>query len=129
VVAYLFLVWLIPAKSQPTWVQEARSKPVLQGTGDWLLSVLPDDPEGTILKRLKKPKDTEEGSPTDAPVAPGAAPGQRSELNAPARVAADSRSLNQSINQARSQNPESSYKRNDRQGFDQLIESTSGSPR
>jgi membrane protein required for colicin V production len=123
VVAYLFLVWLIPAKSQPTWVQEARSRPVLQGTGDWLLSVLPDDPEGTILKRLKKPKDGEEGSPADAPAAPGAAPavpGQRSGLNAPARVAAD---------QSRSQNPESSYKRNDRQGFDQLIESTGGSPR
>jgi membrane protein required for colicin V production len=123
VVAYLFLVWLIPAKSQPTWVQEARSRPVLQGTGDWLLSVLPDDPEGTILKRLKKPKDGEEGSPADAPAAPGASPvpgpatGQRSGLNAPARVAAGS------------QNPESSYKRNDRQGFDQLIESTSGSPR
>ena len=119
VVAYLFLVWLIPAKSQPSWVQEARSKPVLQGTGDWLLSVLPDDPEGTILKRLKKPKDGDEGSPADTPAAPGAtpAPGQRSGLNAPARVAAGS------------QSPESSYKRNDRQGFDQLIESTSGSPR
>src|SRR5215813_2431677 len=45
VVAYLFLVWLIPAKSQPSWVQNARSRPVLQSTGDWLLSVLPDDPE------------------------------------------------------------------------------------
>ena len=91
VVAYLFLVWLIPAKSQPSWVQEARSRPVLQGTGDWLLSVLPDDPEGTILKRLEKPKDGgDEGSPADAPTAPGAAPapGQRSGLNAPARVAA-----------------------------------------
>ena len=121
VVAYLFLVWLIPAKSQPTWVQDARSRPVLQGTGDWLLSVLPDDPEGTILKRLKKPKDGEEGSPADAPAAPGPATGQRSGLNAPARVTAD--------NQSRSQGPESSYKRNDRQGFDQLIESTSGSPR
>jgi membrane protein required for colicin V production len=113
VVAYLFLAWLVPAKSQPSWVQNARSRGVLQGTGDWLLSILPDDPEGTILKKLKRPKDGDDmAPPADTP----AVPGQRSEGGSPARVAAG-------------QNPESSYKRADRQGFDQLLESTSGSPR
>jgi hypothetical protein len=41
---------------------------------------LPDDPESTILKRLKKPK-PEEGEPSsDEPAAP-APPGQRSSLD------------------------------------------------
>ena len=56
VVAYLFFDWLVPQKSQPTWVSGAKSKVVLSGTGDWLKSMLPDDPESTILKRLKRPR-------------------------------------------------------------------------
>jgi membrane protein required for colicin V production len=46
----------VPQKSQPTWVSGAKSKVVLSGTGDWLKSMLPDDPESTILKRLKRPR-------------------------------------------------------------------------
>jgi membrane protein required for colicin V production len=30
---------------------------VLQSTGNWLMTMLPDDPETTILKRLKRDKD------------------------------------------------------------------------
>jgi membrane protein required for colicin V production len=41
------------------------------------MSMLPDDPESTILKRLKKPK-LEEDEPT---------PGQRSGLDAPSEAA------------------------------------------
>jgi membrane protein required for colicin V production len=60
VVAFLFFAWLVPDRSQPEWVRGAKSRVVLQGTGDWLMSMLPDDPESTILKRLKKPKPEEE---------------------------------------------------------------------
>jgi membrane protein required for colicin V production len=74
VVAFLFFAWLVPDRSQPEWVRSAKSKVVLQGTGDWLMSMLPDDPESTILKRLKKPKLQEEE----------AAPDQRTGLDAPA---------------------------------------------
>jgi membrane protein required for colicin V production len=110
VVAFLFFVWLVPAKSLPDAVKNARSRPVLQGTGDWLLSVLPDDPESAILKRLKKPREGDDAGPADTPPL---APGQRSERGAPARVAGGEAT-------------ESGYKRNDRQGFDQLLESTRG---
>jgi membrane protein required for colicin V production len=39
---------------------------VLQSTGDWLKGMLPDDPESTILRRLKRPKGDEQDAP-DAP--------------------------------------------------------------
>jgi len=107
VVAFLFFVWLVPAKSLPDAVKNARSRSVLQGTGDWLLSVLPDDPESAILKRLKKPRDGDDATPADVPS------GQRSERGGSARVAGGEAT-------------ESGYKRNDRQGFDQLLESTRG---
>jgi membrane protein required for colicin V production len=73
-VAFLFFVWLVPTKTQPPWVANAKSKVVLQSTGDWLMSMLPDDPESTILKRLKKPQ-PEDSEPAEAP------PGQRGGLD------------------------------------------------
>src|SRR5262249_45748347 len=72
VVAFLFFAWLVPDRSQPGWIRSAKSRVVLQGTGQWLMSMLPDDPESTILKRLKRPKGDEQ-EPQDAP------PDQRSD--------------------------------------------------
>ena len=82
VVAFLFFAWLVPDRSQPEWVKNAKSRVVLQGTGQWLMSMLPDDPESTILKRLKrnKPEDQEQ---TDTPT------GGRSSLGSPAGRFAD----------------------------------------
>jgi membrane protein required for colicin V production len=57
VVAFLFFAWLVPDKQQPDWVRTAKSLSVLQSTGNWLMSMLPDDPETTILKRLKRDKE------------------------------------------------------------------------
>ena len=67
VVAYLFFDWLVPARSQPDWVQNAKSKVVIKSTGDWLKGMLPDDPESTILKRLKRPKPEDQDQPDQAP--------------------------------------------------------------
>jgi membrane protein required for colicin V production len=80
VVAFLFFAWLVPPRTQPKWVADAKSKVVLQSTGDWLMSMLPEDPENTILKRLKRPR-PEDSEPHDGP------PDQRGGLGAPAREA------------------------------------------
>ena len=68
VVAFLFFSWLVPDKQRPDWVTGAKSRVVLQGTGDWLMSLLPDDPENTILKRFKKNKPDDEQTDTDQAV-------------------------------------------------------------
>ena len=77
VVAFTFFTWLVPDRSQPEWVKGAKSRVVLTGTGQWLMSMLPEDPEATILKRLKRPKPGE----TDTP---DSAPDQHGELGRPA---------------------------------------------
>ena len=70
VVAFLFFTWRVPEKQRPDWITSAKSRTVLQGTGDWLMSLLPDDPENTILKKFKKNKP--EDDQTDAePAQPG----------------------------------------------------------
>lgn len=78
VIAYLFFDWLVQERSQPTWVQNAKSKVVLKSTGEMLKGILPDDPENAILKRLKKPRPEDEEAPANAP------PAQRSDSGAPA---------------------------------------------
>jgi membrane protein required for colicin V production len=97
VVAFVFFDWLVPQKSQPEAVRNAKSRVVLQETGNWLMSLLPDDPESTILKRLKRPK----GEDQDAPDTPS---DQRSEL--PGRERAE----------------KTGYNRTDRIGMRQLID-------
>jgi len=77
VVAFLFFAWLVPDRSQPEWVKNAKSRVVLQGTGQWLMSMLPDDPESTILKRLKRNKPEDQDQP-ETPT------GGRSSLGPPA---------------------------------------------
>lgn len=74
VVAYLFFDWLVPAKQQPAWVQNAKSRVVLDGTGNWLRGLLPENLDAYISKVLKKSPKGEEEAPPEAP------PGQRSEL-------------------------------------------------
>ena len=75
VVAFMFFSWLVPDRSQPEWVRSAKSRVVLTGTGQWLMSMLPEDPESTILKRLKKPRPEDTETPGNAP------PDQHSELD------------------------------------------------
>jgi membrane protein required for colicin V production len=111
VVAFLFFDWLVPAKVQPVWVTSAKSKVVLQSTGDWLKGLLPEDPENTILKRLKRPK----GDETETPDAPP--PDTRSDLGPPTTGSVTLRG------------EKSGYERSDRDGMRQLIENRAATAR
>ena len=63
VVGWVFLAWLVQGK-MPEWATTARSRPMLENTGNTLIGMLPD-PEG-IMAQLKKRR--EDG--TAAPAAP-----------------------------------------------------------
>ncbi len=80
VVAYEFFVWLVPDKQRPDWVVGAKSRTMLDSTGEWLKGLLPDDPENTILKRFKKNKPEDEQTDADQ-----AAPGSGDGYSKPAR--------------------------------------------
>ena len=86
VVAFMFFSWLVPDRSQPEWVRGAKSRVVLTGTGQWLMSMLPEDPESTILKKLKRPRPEDNETPENAP-------DQHSELNQPGPGTIDSQLL------------------------------------
>jgi membrane protein required for colicin V production len=131
VVAFLFFQWLVPAKSQPDWVTNARSKVVLQATGDWILSLLPDDPETAILKRLRPQRDGDEplepARPGVAPQAPS--PVQPAPSRSPVQTVPDkSGSLLPSSRVAAVDASEAGYKRSDRQRLEQLLEVARGAP-
>jgi len=98
VVAFLFFTWLVPDRSQPEWVKSAKSRVVLTGTGQWLMSMLPEDPESTILKKLKRPRPGETDTPESQP-------DQHGELDKPTGSRADL-----------------GYDRSSRAGMQQLLE-------
>src|SRR4029078_2188726 len=43
VVAFLFFAWLVPTGKQPDGVRNAKSRVVLENTGEWLQALLPQD--------------------------------------------------------------------------------------
>lgn len=114
VVAFLFFNWLVPMKSQPPWVADAKSRPALQSAGDWLMAQLPDDPENTILNRLKKPHAGEDG---EAPAAP--APDQRTQNTGQSGGTGVAAGTDQGSKAG-------NYRQTDQRGLDQLLESTRG---
>jgi membrane protein required for colicin V production len=156
VVAFLFFSWLVPAKSQPDWVTNARSRVVLDATGTWLLSILPDDPETAILKRLRNRgigEEPIEPAPAQSPVQPAPAqspvqpaPAQSPVQPAPSPVqpapspvqpapspvqpAPDKSGSRAPASRLASANVgETAYKRSERQGLEQLLEVARGTPR
>lgn len=145
VVAFLFFSWLVPDKGQPDWVTNARSRVVLQATGDWLLSVLPDDPETAILKRLRPGRDEGEpmepaGSPAPAQQAPSpvqTVPQTKSAPTSPVQPAPTSPVQPAPDKSGRvapstrmaANDGETGYRRTDRQGLEQLLEVARGAPR
>lgn len=67
VIAYLFFSWLVPEETQPEWIREARSLPVLKRTGEAIVSLLPEDPSAALPGSRQKP----ETEPLDQPPEPG----------------------------------------------------------
>lgn len=106
VVAFLFFSWLVPTNKQPDGVRNAKSRVVLQGTGDWLQALLPQDMDNYLSQWIKRRPKGDEQEPPDAP------PDQRSDTsNAPARA-----------NVMREQDP--AYRPADRTDMRQLIDAT-----
>lgn len=100
VVGMLFFNWFIPkADEQPTWVADAKSKPLLDMIGGKLMAALPEDPEKQILEQFRNPQ---RGTADDgADAADGADPDT-----------ADA--------------PDGGYKPGEQQGLDRLIQSSGG---
>jgi membrane protein required for colicin V production len=67
VVAFGFFDWLVPAKAQPNWVTDAKSKVFLANTADWLRSMSPD-----LEALYQKYKGSKGGEPEGAPTPHGA---------------------------------------------------------
>jgi membrane protein required for colicin V production len=72
VIGYLFFTALVPEKLQPSWAKEAKAKPILEETGRSLLTMLPQDINSDIIKKMLKPKTGDE--PTEAPAEEPRAP-------------------------------------------------------
>jgi len=112
VVAFVFFAWLVPPGKQPEGVRNAKSRVVLENTGEWLQALLPQDMDNYLSQLLKKKKGDEQEPPPDAP------PGQRSGLGVPSGAPLGSPEVTGSV-----RNP-AGYQRADRTDMRQLIDAT-----
>jgi membrane protein required for colicin V production len=81
VVAFLFFSWLVPGNKQPDGVRNAKSRVVLENTGEWLQALLPQDMDNYLSQWFRRRPRGDEQEPPDGP------PDQRSRFNAPAFTA------------------------------------------
>jgi membrane protein required for colicin V production len=66
VVAFLFFAWLVPTNRQPDGVRLAKSRVVLENTGEWLQALLPQDMDNYLsqwFKRRPRDEDGPDGPP------------------------------------------------------------------
>ena len=71
VVGWVFLAWLVQGK-MPEWASNARAKPMLESTGNALITMLPD-PDG-VMAQFRKRQGLDGTGPADTgstPVVPG----------------------------------------------------------
>ena len=93
VIAFLLFNYLVPQKAQPQWVAQARTRPVLQATGENLIAMLPEHLAGSMLKILQHPKTPNEEVPAAEegeakPSTPDTATATDSDQQTPAQRAA-----------------------------------------
>ena len=66
VIGWVFLAWLVQGR-MPEWATTAKTRPMLENTGNALIAMLPDNPEG-LLKKMRPPRP--EGDPAEPPAEP-----------------------------------------------------------
>lgn len=71
VIGFMFFAWLVPEHNQPRWIMDARSKPMLERTGEAIISLLPEDPERAILDTLRRNGSAIPGLEPGRPGTPG----------------------------------------------------------
>jgi membrane protein required for colicin V production len=73
VIAVLFLNFFISEDRQPSWIAEAKTKPWLDSLGTDLMAKLPDDPEASIMERVRGEAASEAPAPAEVDSGPDAA--------------------------------------------------------
>ncbi len=82
-VALMFFNWLAGDRA-PAWIAQAKSRPLLESIGAKIESLLPEDPENSILKRLNRDGTTPQPDADTAPAPDAQAPAADGDSGAPA---------------------------------------------
>jgi membrane protein required for colicin V production len=64
VIGWVFLGWLLQGKN-PEWAVQARTRPALENTGNNLIAMLPDNPEGLLQQLRNRQPEGEPAEPAE----------------------------------------------------------------
>jgi membrane protein required for colicin V production len=62
VIAYLMITQIVERQNLPRWVTQARSRSLIESTGDTIRSFLPDNPESFLNKPERQPSPAPEAA-------------------------------------------------------------------
>jgi membrane protein required for colicin V production len=100
VIAFMLFNYLVPQKAQPEWVANAKTRPILQNTGEDIVAMLPEHLANRLVTALQRPKSPNEEVPaedTEPTTAQGTeeagAAGQGKTSAAPAPLSPDKQKL------------------------------------
>lgn len=113
VILYLFYSWLVPENTQQRWILDARSLPLIKRTGEFIVSLLPEDP-GKFIRDKTGGGDGDnerDGATPQGDDRQSGLPANRPTVRAGAAGAPEPRE------------PAAVYRSGERRGLDQLLES------
>ncbi len=90
VIAFVFMDWLIKKDQRPTWMREAKTLNLLESSGAYVKTLLPDD---EVIQNFKIPKVDGEGpkEPVPSPVPAPPAPEKKTDAGPPTTPASRAR--------------------------------------
>jgi membrane protein required for colicin V production len=98
VAGYLLLSFMVGEDKMPSWVREAKTKPIVEQTGRSLLAMLPQDMNiDGLLKLVKPPAPEATEPPAEEPRTPGATPPADPQRRTQAPAAPDRQALQRQI--------------------------------
>jgi membrane protein required for colicin V production len=74
VIGFGFFTWLVAEKQQPTWVADAKFRPILVSSFDKLKNMLPDNLDESITAPIKKATEEFKAGGNGVPAVPVPAP-------------------------------------------------------
>ena len=65
VIAFMLFNYLVPQQNQPQWIATAKTRPILQNTGEQVVAMLPEHLASTVLQKLQRPKSPNDEVPAE----------------------------------------------------------------
>ena len=126
-ISYLAFTYFVPIRQQPNWLTQARFLPLMQSTGEVLLSLVPGQDRGELATTAPAKQDNDQlGVLIRENDRPAKVPKKPSPVNAGKLPADAPKTAEKTAEKTADSNAKKAYGADDRRALDRLMETTGG---